>query len=165
MKTPLHCLTDLFQILFNPPSLSLPTPTLNALFVVLFLWLNGWSCRIWFTFSILWIYICRALVPCTRRTLIVFYATRHQVYWGLTHDVVSCWYFDLISHTHTHIDTQHTQGGSRLTDLYEYIFTLPAMSSQQLSLLHWMNNLLISKIYLPQCLSFFFFFSSTIIHL
>ena len=67
-------------------------------------------------------------------------------------------WFD-ITHTHTHIDTQHTQGGSRLTDLYEYIFTLPAMSSQQLSLLHWMNNLLISKIYLPQfCLFFFFFF-------
>ena len=39
----------------------------------------------------------------------VFYATRSQVYWGLTH-VVFYWYSDLISHTQTHKYTQHTQG-------------------------------------------------------
>ena len=34
----------------------------------------------------------------------VFYATRRQVYWGLTYSVVFCWYFDLISYAHN--DTQ-----------------------------------------------------------
>ena len=35
----------------------------------------------------------------------VFYATRRQVYWGLTH-MVFCWYSDLISHTRTHAHTK-----------------------------------------------------------
>ena len=39
----------------------------------------------------------------------VFYATRIQVYWGLTHNVVCYWCSDLISHTQTHTDThRHT---------------------------------------------------------
>ena len=57
-------------------------------------------------FMIIPIYICQALVLSTWRTLMgpwcVFYATRHQVYWGLTHNVVFYWYSDLISHTHKH---------------------------------------------------------------
>ena len=84
--------------------------------------------------------------------------------------MVVCWYPDLVSHTHTHThrhkqkhthkdthtDTHahtHTKthsGASRLTHLYKYIFTPPVMYSQPLSLLHWMNNSLISKIYLSQ---------------
>ena len=41
----------------------------------------------------------------------VFYTTRHQVYWCLTHNVAFCWYSDLISHTRTNTqkDTQHTE--------------------------------------------------------
>ena len=43
----------------------------------------------------------------------VFYAIRHQIYWGLTH-VIFCWYPDMISHTQTHSNTytqtQHSQG-------------------------------------------------------
>ena len=35
------------------------------------------------------------LVP--ERPCYVFYATRHQVYWGLTHNVVFRWYSDLTS--------------------------------------------------------------------
>ena len=78
-----------------------------------------------------------------------FYATRHQVYWGLTH-VDSCWYSNLLSHTqththtHTHTHTAHSEA-SRLTHQYKYIFRPPAGCSQQLSFLHWMDNSLISK--------------------
>ena len=60
-------------------------------------------------------------------------------------------WFD-ITHTHTHTNThkqRHTAdiGASRLTHQYKYTLTLLVMFSQQLSVLHWMNNLLISKIY------------------
>ena len=45
--------------------------------------------------------------------LCVVYATRHQVYGGLTQDEVFRWYSNLISHTQTHKrtqnDAQHTQ--------------------------------------------------------
>ena len=60
-----------------------------------------------FYLMISWMYTCRALGPWC-----VFYATRCQYYWGLTHNVVFCWYSDLISHKHTHKlkDKQHTQG-------------------------------------------------------
>ena len=47
------------------------------------------------------------LVPEGQKDLELFYATRYQVYWGLTY-VDFCQYCtDLISHTHK--DTQHTQ--------------------------------------------------------
>ena len=38
----------------------------------------------------------------------MFYATRQQVYWDPTHEVVSCKYSDLISYTNK--DAQHIQG-------------------------------------------------------
>ena len=81
----------------------------------------------------------------------VFYAKRHQVYWGLTHGVVLCWY----SHTQTH--TAHL-GASTLTYPYKYIFPPHVMCSQQLALLYWINNSLTSKIYFLQG----FFFSKNI---
>ena len=61
------------------------------------------------------------------------------------------------THTHTHTHTQrHNTLRGQCTDTHQhkYIFTPPVMCSQQLSLLHWMNNSLISKIYFPQCLFF-----------
>ena len=58
----------------------------------------------------------------------VFYATRCQVYWGLTHNVVFYWYSNLISHTQTHKYT------ITLTNIQ--LFTPPVMCSQQLPLLH-----------------------------
>ena len=50
MKIP-HIAYPSFQILCNssPLSLLLPTPTLTALSVVLFPWLDVWSCHIWCT--------------------------------------------------------------------------------------------------------------------
>ena len=43
------------------------------------------------------------------------------------------WYSDLISHTQTH--TAHSRA-SKLTNPYNYMFTLTCMCSQQLPLLH-----------------------------
>ena len=92
-----------FQILSNlPPSLSSPTPTLTALSVVLFLWLNWWShhiyCATLFN-DVMDLHMSSLgnLVP--EGLWYMFYALRCQVYWGLTH-MVFCWYSDLISHTH-----------------------------------------------------------------
>ena len=68
------------------------------------------------------------------------------------------WYH-IRTHTHTQRHMAHW-GASRLTHPYKYIFTPAVMCSQQLSLLHWMDNSLISKSYFPQ-----FIFFSTIIHL
>ena len=65
------------------------------------------------------------------------------------------------THTHTHIQ-RHIEhvGASRLTHPYKYIFTPLGIFSQQLSLLHWIDNSLISKNHFPRCLFF-----SRIIHL
>ena len=65
-------------------------------------------------------------------------------------------WFDITHpHTHTFTKTHSTHSGtSRLIHPYKYIFTTPVMSSQQLFLLHWMNNSLISRIYFPQCTFF-----------
>ena len=108
MKTPrLYCLPlPLFQILSTPPPLPTPIPT--ALSVVLFLWLNWWSHYIWCAIllnDIMDLHMLRldTLVP--ERPCCVFHATRHHVYWGLIHNLVFCWYFDLISHTQTHTYT------------------------------------------------------------
>ena len=86
----------------------------------------------------------------------VFYATRCPGYWGLTYNVffvgILIWY-----HTHTYTHTQiHTanSGTNRLTHPYKYILPTPVMFSQQLFVLHWMNNSLISKVYFSQILFF-----------
>ena len=95
-----------------------PTPILpcclSSLLFVLFFLVKG-DCA---TFDVLiylmvfWVYTCWALYLSTRRTLLCVYATKHQVYWGMTHNVVFCWYSDLISETqkHTHKDKQHNHG-------------------------------------------------------
>ena len=109
MLTPL-----LFQILSNPLSptfLSPPTSTPTVLSAVLFLWLNGWSHHIWCAILLnnnmgLHMSSVGTLVP--EGPWCVFYATRRQVYWGRTHNVIFYWYSDLIWQTHIH--TQYTQG-------------------------------------------------------
>ena len=166
-KTPYIAYPSLFSSFVQPPPpfLSLPTLDPTALFVALFLvlfWLNGWSLHIWVAIllnDIMDIHISSLGTFVPEGRWCVFYATRRQVYWGLTHNKILCWYSDLISHTqtHAHRDTQHTQRPVT-TRPYKYIITPIVVCSQQLSLLHWMNNSLISKIYFPQCL----FFSKTI---
>ena len=98
---------------------------------VLFHWLNGWSRHIWYAILLndnmdLQISSLGTLVP--KGPWCVFYATRRQVYWGLTHMFFTgtlIWYY---THTHTHT----------------HIFTPPFMCSQQLHL----------KIYFPQGIFF-----------
>ena len=144
----------LFQILVNPLPLT-PTPT--VLSVVLFLWLNGWSHHIWCAIlhnDNMDLHMLSVGALLLEGPWYVFYATRHQVYWGLTH-VVYYWYSDLIKHTHTkHI--QHTNG---LVDWHSHISIclhhLLCVHSSYLYYIKWlMNNSLISKIYSPQCLIF-----------
>ena len=79
-----------------------------------------WSRRIWCAIlvndnMVLHMSSLGILVP--ERPWCVFYATRRQVYWGLTH-VVFYWCSDLISHTHT--NTHSALRGSQLTHSYKY---------------------------------------------
>ena len=74
-----------------------------ALLLILLCYFFGWmgdhaTFDVLFYSMISWMYICRAL-----GSWCMFYATRCQVYWVLTCDVVFCWYSNLISHTQTHM--------------------------------------------------------------
>ena len=109
----LYCLHPLFHILSTPSPTSLLSPAPPPLFFLLSSFLALVSEGPW----------------------CVFYATRSQVYWGLTDNVVFYWYSDFISHTHKHTNTAHS-GASRLAFLSKYILTQPVMCSQQLLLLH-----------------------------
>ena len=153
---PLYCLPPFFK--YCPQIYSPPTPTPTALSVLLFYWLNGWSFTYWYYGSI--------------RVERCYLSTRSTLMCVLCNDKASSLLSTEVSqimlffagtliwyHTHTQTHTAHS-GASRLTHPYKYIFTSPVMCSQQPSLLPWMNNSLISKIYLPQC-----FFFSKIIHL
>ena len=100
------CPTPLFPVASNPH------PT--ALSVILLIWLNGWSHHIWCAIllnDIMDLHMSSHgnLVP--ERPKCVFYALRHRVYWGLTHNMVL--WFDIMrtnTYTHTHKDTLQTQG-------------------------------------------------------
>ena len=89
--TPLFCEDPLYPLCF---------------FVGLFLCLNRWSCPVWCAILLndnmdLHMLILSTLVP--EGPWCVFYATRCQVYWGLTDNVfflLALW-FD-ITHTNTH---------------------------------------------------------------
>ena len=139
MKTPYISYPPTFQILptNSPPPSTNSTPT--ALFVTLFLHHN------WYVILCNYIMDLKCGVTIIPKGLCcVLYATRHKVYWGLTYCgflLVLC--FDI---THTQRRTAHTEA-NRLTRPYKYIFT---MCLQQLSVLHLLNNLLISKIYFPE---------------
>ena len=93
-------------LLIPPTSLSPPTPTPTAPSVVMFLWLNGWSRHIWCAILLndnmdLHMSSLHTLVP--EGSWCMFYAKRHQFYWGLTHNVSFYWYSDfVITYTKTH---------------------------------------------------------------
>ena len=147
MKTPSILSTPHFSNFVQPPYPATTNHHPTDLPVVLFYWLNRWLCQIWCAIlltDIMNLYMSSLVTLVLEGSWCVVYATRHQVYWGLTHNVIFCWYSDLISHSQTHTQTQ--------------TFTSAVMCSRQLSLLHWMNKSLISKF--PQCLFF-----SKIIHL
>ena len=123
-----------FKFCQPPPFHFLVTynPHFSVLFVVLLLWLNGWSHHIWYT----------ALLNDNMDLMMLRLGTIVRPWCvlcarGLTHDLVFDWYPDLMSHTRTHAHT-HTLHSwvSRLTHPYKYIFTPPVICSQQLPLLH-----------------------------
>ena len=112
-----------------PSSLLPPNP--NPTIVVMFLWLNGWSCHIWCDIllndivkkHIGWFWYLN-----TRRTLICVLCNKAS---------------------------SLLQSDTELSHPYKYIFTPAVMCSQQLSLLHWINTWMISKIYFSRSISFF----------
>ena len=136
---------------------TLPTSNPSALFVTPLLWLSGWSCHICFILlnDIMDLHI-GVLVP--EGPCPVFYATWSQVYWGLTHNMVLLLvlWLDII-HSHTSKDTQHKQGSRDWHNHVNIILAPPVLCSQQLSELHCINNLLISKIYFTEFHNIFAF--------
>ena len=146
-RTPPILLTSLlfkFWSPFAPTSMSPPNPNHTALSVVTFPWLNGWSCHILYAILFndnmdLYMSSLGTLVP--EGAWCVFYATRRQVYWGLTHNVVFYWYSYLISHTQTEKHTQHTQGPVDLhTHIIMYLHHLLCAHSSYLCYIKWLNE-------------------------
>ena len=134
-------LTPLFQILSTPPQPLTPLPCYlqptPPLFLLLFLWLNGWSQHIWC--AIILLNDNMNLHMSSLGTLEPEGACVRFMQLGVTfsevwHNVIFYWYSDLIPPTPTH--TVHS-GASRLANPYEHIFIPPpVMWSQQLPLLH-----------------------------
>ena len=101
-------LTSLFlKTLPHPTPLSIPT----VLSVVLFLWLMKRSCHIWCAVLLndnMDLHMSSLDTLLAEGPWCVFYATRCQVYWGLTQCGFLLVLSFYISHTHTHTHT-HTQ--------------------------------------------------------
>ena len=100
-------------IMWRPPYIAYPPPlfpilsnsTPTALSAVLFVWLNEWSWHIRCTILLnenMDLHMSSLGTAVTEGPWFVFFATRHQVYWGLTicGFLLVLW-FD-ITHTNTH---------------------------------------------------------------
>ena len=103
--------TPLFQILSTHTHPHFPvTSNLCPQFFLLscfFGWVDDHpTFDVLFYLMIIWIYTCY-LVP--EQLWCMFNATRHQVYWSLTHNVVFYWYSDFISITHNRCNTLRGQ--------------------------------------------------------
>ena len=146
-------LTLLFQILSNLTS----SP---SHFVALFLWLRCWSShilRVFLLHDIIDLHMSSHGTLVSQGPCGVFDAKTHQFseVYCMPWFFVVLWFDIKYTNTYTNEGTQHTQG---LIDGHIYfMLTPPVMCSQQLSVFHLMNNLLISKIYITQC----FWLSST----
>ena len=106
-KTPLILATPFFSNFVHTPIASIlqPPPPLLFLLSCFFGWMGDRP-----TFDVLLHMLSLdTLVPVGPCCL--FYATRHQVYRGLTHNIVFWWYSDLLSHTQTHTNTRNTLRG------------------------------------------------------
>ena len=140
---------SIFQILPpplapSPTSLSPPTLTSIILSVVIFLWLNGWSHHIWRAILLndnMDIHMSSLVTLVPEGPSFVFYATRHHVYWGLTHNTVFYWYSNLISHTQICKHTQHTQGSVDWhTHVNIYLNHLLCVHSSCFYYYQWLNE-------------------------
>ena len=113
---------------FYPTPLWSPTLNSTALSAVIFLCVKGWLHHIWCAIllnDIMDPQISNLGTSVPEGPWYVFYATRHQVYSGLTH-VIFCWYSGMISDTQIHKQSVT----SRLTHPYKYIFTPPVLCSE-----------------------------------
>ena len=140
----------------HPPFQSLPThPPLPAqphfpvtsnchltvFSAVMFLWLNRWSCHIWCVILLndnmdLYMSSLGTLVP--EGPWCVFHATRRQVYWSLTHNVVFDWYSDFISITHS---THNTFKGQQTNaHINIYLHHLLCAHSSYLYFIKWLSE-------------------------
>ena len=132
----LYCLPPFFKIWSPPPPLSCH---LQLPLLLLLSYFFGWMAHLIWCATLLndnmdlYMSSLSTLVP--EGPWYVFYTTRHQVCWGLTHNMVFYWYSNLISYTHTSTKTAHS-GASGFTHTYSYIFAPVVMCSQQLPLLH-----------------------------
>ena len=90
--------------------------------------------------------------PCGVFFFFFFFCNKAAVYWGVAHDVVFTstllWY---------HVQTKTHIEANRLIHPHEYILTSLVMCLLKLSVLHWVNNLLISKFYFSIVLRCLFF--------
>ena len=128
MKTPLYYLTLSIHILSMPPTPPphFPvTPNLTPTPLVFLLSCFYFCCPVCCLFAILLndnmdLHILSLSTLVSEGPWCVFYATRCQVYGGLTHNVFY-WYSNLISPTHKH--TQHTQGPVDWRTPIVYIYT------------------------------------------
>ena len=133
------------------PGASNPQPHCSFCCLFLFGWMGDRATfDVLFYLMISWMYTCRALGPWC-----MFYATRRQVYWVLTRNVVFCWYSNLTSHTQTH--TAYS-GASRLTYVNIYLHQLLCARSSYLYYIEWI-------IHWYQKFTFHNVFFSKIIHL
>ena len=79
-----------------------PPPTLLFLFPCFVGWIcDGATFDVWFYIDIMDLHMSNLGTIVPEGPWCVLYATRRQVYWGLTHNVVFYKYSDLTSHTET----------------------------------------------------------------
>ena len=143
----------------DSPILSIPSPPFSNFvphspcsFVALLLWLNRWSHHIWCVIFNDWYYGSTHVMP--------WYLLMCFVQHGVSLPRSNTWcgflqvlWFDI---TYKKRNTTHS-GANRLTHPDKYILTSPVMCWQQLSVLHWMNNLLMSRIFFTETHNVFTF--------
>ena len=143
MKTPLCCLPYLYQILSNL------SPALFCCLVSLTEWVIMPHLMCYFlVYDIMDLHMSSLGTLVLQRFCGMFHATWHQ----FTEFYHMTWFFAgtlIWHHKRKWWHTTHT-GANRLRHSYKYMLSPPAMCSKQLSVLHWMNNLLISKFYITE---------------
>ena len=89
MKTPYIANSPFFKFCpACPPSLLPQITTSNALFVILFFWLNGWLHHVLFYLMIWWIYTSLGIY---QRDLLVCFRRQHQHCIQIQNDTVNCY--------------------------------------------------------------------------
>ena len=117
LPTPFFSTPSPTYILSTPSRtfLSPPAPTSTALSVIMFLWLNRWSCHICCTILLnanMDLYMSR-LGTLVQAGLWFGFVQQGVNFTKVTDNVVFYWYSDLISHTNKHPGTRSTLRGQK----------------------------------------------------